>query len=288
MGLGAATAIQGGVNIASGVLGNLFQKRNIRLQEEANTRLADHAYSKDLEMWNLQNLYNQPKSQMQRYKEAGLNPNLIYGSGTSSAGNASASPKAQQVTSGLRKTTMPKLDMLGLYQNVRQTEANIKNTQSNTQHTDLTSIGQQSKNAISYMDAQLKDQVVQWSHGKNLEYWNKGIKRNNYQAMQNEKWIQAMKGTTKMNMDYQMSAKKQNLIDLNIELARQATLTKLREYKWMNVEKGAGLAGKAIGGAIGWSGVGKMSKIAKRSKLKSPYATGRYGGKAGARKPYTY
>jgi hypothetical protein len=28
--------------------------------------------------WNRQNAYNNPKQQMQRYKEAGLNPNLIY------------------------------------------------------------------------------------------------------------------------------------------------------------------------------------------------------------------
>jgi hypothetical protein len=32
-----------------------------------------------LEDWNRVNLYNAPKQQMQRYKEAGLNPNLIYG-----------------------------------------------------------------------------------------------------------------------------------------------------------------------------------------------------------------
>lgn len=31
-----------------------------------------------LQDWNMQNAYNDPKQQMQRYKEAGLNPNLIY------------------------------------------------------------------------------------------------------------------------------------------------------------------------------------------------------------------
>lgn len=29
--------------------------------------------------WDKQNKYNSPSQQMQRYKEAGLNPNLIYG-----------------------------------------------------------------------------------------------------------------------------------------------------------------------------------------------------------------
>jgi len=47
--------------------------------------------------------YNSPAAQMQRYKDAGLNPHLIYGqSGSSSAGNTSASvPSAQHAAPGL-------------------------------------------------------------------------------------------------------------------------------------------------------------------------------------------
>ena len=42
-------------------------------------------------MWELQNKYNHPLQQMARLKEAGLNPNLIYGSSPGSAvGNAGA------------------------------------------------------------------------------------------------------------------------------------------------------------------------------------------------------
>lgn len=39
-----------------------------------------------VEDWNKQNAYNAPAAQMQRFKDAGLNPNLIYGQGN--AGNA--------------------------------------------------------------------------------------------------------------------------------------------------------------------------------------------------------
>jgi hypothetical protein len=35
-------------------------------------------YNNSVKLWNMQNAYNTPKQQMQRYKEAGLNPNLIY------------------------------------------------------------------------------------------------------------------------------------------------------------------------------------------------------------------
>lgn len=51
-----------------------------------NSRLQGQNYWQNLELWNLQNQYNLPKNQMARFRDAGLNPNLIYGQGNS--GNA--------------------------------------------------------------------------------------------------------------------------------------------------------------------------------------------------------
>jgi len=47
-------------------------------------------------MWHMNNEYNSPVMQMQRFKEAGLNPHLIYGQGNS--GNASMASLPQQET----------------------------------------------------------------------------------------------------------------------------------------------------------------------------------------------
>lgn len=44
--------------------------------------------AQQLAFWNMQNAYNTPKAQMQRFAEAGLNPNLIYSQGNN--GNAGA------------------------------------------------------------------------------------------------------------------------------------------------------------------------------------------------------
>jgi hypothetical protein len=50
----------------------------------------------DLEQWQRQNAYNHPTEQMKRLLDAGLNPNLIYGSSPGSAvGNAGAIPAGQ-------------------------------------------------------------------------------------------------------------------------------------------------------------------------------------------------
>lgn len=52
----------------------------------AQKRAATTAYKRQKEFWNMQNAYNTPKAQMQRLKDAGLNPALMYGKGN--VGNA--------------------------------------------------------------------------------------------------------------------------------------------------------------------------------------------------------
>lgn len=59
---------------------------------KANMELAKYQNEWNEYMWNKQNEYNTPKNQMARYLDAGLNPNLIYGSGSASAGNSSSVP----------------------------------------------------------------------------------------------------------------------------------------------------------------------------------------------------
>lgn len=63
-----------------------------KMQNEANQKMAEYSHSKDLEMWHRANEYNSPAAQMGRLKEAGLNPNLVYGKGTQTQG-ASQLPK---------------------------------------------------------------------------------------------------------------------------------------------------------------------------------------------------
>lgn len=48
----------------------------------------DRADIRNLQFWRMQNRYNNPSSQMQRLRDAGLNPNLMYGNGSAATGNA--------------------------------------------------------------------------------------------------------------------------------------------------------------------------------------------------------
>lgn len=50
-------------------------------------------YANSVSLWDMNNKYNAPVEQMKRLEEAGLNPNLVYGSG-SVVGNTSSQPTA--------------------------------------------------------------------------------------------------------------------------------------------------------------------------------------------------
>ena len=69
-----------------------LQEKQIAYQKEVN----DLNYQRAIEAWNMENEYNSPKAQMQRYQEAGLNPNLIYGQSNESGNiNTPAAQTAQ-------------------------------------------------------------------------------------------------------------------------------------------------------------------------------------------------
>lgn len=89
---------------AGSLLGGIFGLGAQSSANETNKELADYAYQKSVEMWNRQNAYNTPSSQMERLRAAGLNPNLVYGSGvtgnTSSGAPDYKAPNVSAVTSG--------------------------------------------------------------------------------------------------------------------------------------------------------------------------------------------
>lgn len=94
LGLGAASLIGSGLSAIGGIFssGQSYknQKKLLRQQNEYNVAMAETEWQRNLDMWNRQNVYNSPVEQMSRLKEAGLNPNLMYGQG--SVGNASSAP----------------------------------------------------------------------------------------------------------------------------------------------------------------------------------------------------
>lgn len=90
---GIPSLIEGGINLIGSAFGNSAAEKQIRLQNEGNIKLAQYQYEKNLEQWQRENAYNSPRSQMQRFADAGLNPMLMYGQGSS--GQAASSPQLE-------------------------------------------------------------------------------------------------------------------------------------------------------------------------------------------------
>lgn len=140
---GSSGGTFGGSDIISTVIGagaaiynTSQQKKMAEQQNKANRELAEYQYSKDLESWNRQNDYNSPVNQMARYKAAGLNPNQIYGSGSSSSGNATQLPKYNAPTLQQVPTTIAGIpEVLSMYQDFKLRAAQIESVNATTENT---------------------------------------------------------------------------------------------------------------------------------------------------------
>ena len=109
---------------ASGLVQGLSSIGGQRSANQTNIQLAREQREWDLEMWNRQNEYNLPKNQMARLSAAGLNPNLVYGSGSVSGNVTGSSPKAsvprvENVMAGFRPMDYL-MSTLGAYQALRR------------------------------------------------------------------------------------------------------------------------------------------------------------------------
>lgn len=72
-----------------------LQYKSAQEEREFVKRQQEYQNEWNLQQWHRENEYNTPAAQMQRYREAGLNPALMYSQGTN--GNSNGSPEAAAV-----------------------------------------------------------------------------------------------------------------------------------------------------------------------------------------------
>lgn len=120
----ATTLLQIGGMIYNNAQQRQMQKKTI----QANKDQAAYAYSQEIDMMNRMNDYNSPLAQMGRFKDAGLNPNMIYGSGSGGAGNQSSIPKYNAPTLQYNMNPVVNIpEAIGMYQNFQMKQAQINN-----------------------------------------------------------------------------------------------------------------------------------------------------------------
>ena len=138
-------------------------KTQIEMQNEYNTK-----------MWNLQNEYNTPANQMKRYREAGLNPNLIYGNGSSSAGNATSAPEMTAHQGGAGKFLELLSWFVGLKGQLSEQKNEALKTASEIQHSKDALELQKKRfivdDAFRNLELKLRENEFNWKKGtKNTE-----------------------------------------------------------------------------------------------------------------------
>lgn len=168
------SVITGGANI----LGGLFGMGSQASANKANMELAKYQNEWNEYMWNKQNEYNTPKNQMARYLDAGLNPNLIYGSGSASSGNSTSVPTsanmhveplpvpnlgeaAQQLISNIRADRLADAD-------IKAKEADVRNKDSLSQYNDAKRRNEDLQSFLLDLD-RINKQIKNETDSENLE-----------------------------------------------------------------------------------------------------------------------
>lgn len=139
------------------------QRRMLEWQFAQERAMSDLAYQRDVEMWNRMNLYNSPLKQMERFRRAGLNPNLIYGKGSASAGNATQMAKYQRPNvpdaQAIQSPWFPQIDplsMMAQFQQVSQAVAQVGNINANTNLVNEKANNERIRGAVMKTEGNLK------------------------------------------------------------------------------------------------------------------------------------
>ena len=121
-----APAVLGGIISGIGSLGSsLISNRGaLGRQNLANMQ--------NMKFWEMQNKYNTPKNQMARLKDAGLNPNLIYGSGSANTGVAGSIAPSKAAPYNIQNPIPLQAALLQSQINLNNSNANKNNVQADS------------------------------------------------------------------------------------------------------------------------------------------------------------
>lgn len=238
----AAAAVQGGLSIGSTLIAGRQNKKAQERQNAANRDLMNLQYQKDREMWDQQNAYNSPAAQMQRFKDAGLNPNMIYGQGN--GGNAATMPhytapdqsEKSFVPDTVNNVSSHVGQAIQTYQDLQMRQAQIDNLRALNSNINTRTINETMKNFLIKMNTSLADQKLKTNEF--LRPYQAGIMVN--RARQSEadlqrEWqrVKLMSQQEQMNMLQQDAVKKKLTgLDLDNEGKRAANIDARIKNQW--------------------------------------------------------
>lgn len=113
------SALGAGIGTAGQLIGQ-------HMANKANRKLQREQLNWNEQMWHMQNQYNTPEAQMQRMRDAGLNPNLALGG----MGGGNAGSPVESVAPAHMGNVMEGFDPVGQYFAIKNAAADIENKKS--------------------------------------------------------------------------------------------------------------------------------------------------------------
>lgn len=135
--------------------------RQAELNRQFNAQQAKLQRDWSQRMWNLNNLYNTPSSQMQRLREAGLNPNLAYGDLSSSAASLQTGGSSAEA-GGLPHLSAPNIsfDAAATQKLLAETENIKQNTKKQEAETDIFASDAKFRDALNQSNIDTNSSVI--------------------------------------------------------------------------------------------------------------------------------
>ncbi len=153
--------VGGGAGLLNTAVNAIVGNSNLKRQLKANKELAKYQNDLNIQNWKMQNDYNLPKNQMQRFADAGLNPNLIYGQSNTAGDVGNVNVGSVDASLPLQDSVMNAVNLaMGLRQmhaDIKQKNAQTDNVKAQTDWTNEKIITEQLEQMLKRKDGLIKD-----------------------------------------------------------------------------------------------------------------------------------
>lgn len=232
-------AIFGGASLLNSGINHYFQGRDrdhqnnfnvfqSHIQRLWNEKMWNKQKDWSLQMWNKQNAYNTPQAQMARFRQAGLNPNLIYGKGTAGQATPVQQPDVKGYSRAEAANVTRGMDAFGDYTRLSNIRTQSDNLRAQTDLAEQNALLTAQKTAnevlnnkrgkLDYSIAkELKDTQVEAAKA-NLDSLNKKIKGQELDNMFNQKSLNPR--VNKIKADLQNALRDGKLKNLDTQLKK--------------------------------------------------------------------
>lgn len=246
--------------LVGGIFSAIGQRKGQERQFKYDKKLAEMQFQQQKRMWDEANAYNTPQMQMERFKAAGLNPNLIYGSGSASSGSTSTSlPVYSQSRTKMDYNVAQALpDMISRYQDIKLRQAQIDQAQEAIQ-------AQEINNASKAMDLEAKRNYGVPLITKDM--------MSKHQQLGSDTWYKRYRAT-KLGLDVEQSSELSryfySIAKARAEGEMAKTLKLQRQADWLKLAPSGSPLERLLYGMLNQSGLSDLFmnsvKIRKRKK----------------------